>query len=181
LLKTLFLSRVFYSPTFRGRVFKSPHQFYLGMLQDLGLQVEPSLEVVQELDYLGQPFADPPDVNGWNGGAFWMNNGTINARRLMGQRVFSDSYSRGGKMARAGAGNYVVTDEMIGGFLESSGKEGREAVDHFITYLLPVTPREAYVEALQGHYAKAGDREAQVRALKEVILAVLQSQYYQVC
>jgi hypothetical protein len=46
---------------------------------------------------------------------------------------------------------------------------------------VPVTPQEAYVEALQGHYAKAGSRDDQVRALKEVIMAILQSQYYQVC
>ncbi len=181
LIKTLFTSQLFYADSVRGRIFKSPNQFYLGLLQDLGLQVEPSVEVVRELDYLGQPFADPPDVNGWNGGAFWMNNGSINARRLIAQRLFSGDYRRGMKATDRGGVNYVVTDEMLGEFFESSGKKGREAVDHFITYLLPVRPKGAYNEALQSHFAKAGNREDQIRALKQVILAILQSQYYQVC
>ena len=81
LVSTFFRSRIFYEPVFRGQIYKSPFQFYLGLLQDLGLQVEPSHEILREMDYLGQPFADPADVNGWDGGAFWMNNGTINARR----------------------------------------------------------------------------------------------------
>lgn len=181
LMKTFFKSRLFYEDSVRGRIFKSPNQFYLGLLQDLGLQVEPSIEVVRELDYLGQPFADPPDVNGWNGGAFWMNNGTINARRLIAKRVFSSDYRRGMKTTESGGSDYVVTDEMLGGFLDSSGKKGREVVDHFVTYLLPVRPKEAYTEALQNHYAKAGSKEEQVLALKQAILAILQSQYYQVC
>ena len=181
LFKTFFTSQLFYADSVRGRIFKSPNQFYLGLLQDLGLQVEPTTAVVRELDYLGQPFADPPDVNGWNGGAFWMNNGTINARRLIAKRVFSQDYRRGMKTTDTGGVNYTVSDEMLGGFLDSSGKQGREVVDHFITYLLPVRPKEAYTEALQSHFAAASGKEEQVAALKQAIMAILQSQYYQVC
>lgn len=95
LIETFFMSKIFYDPVFRGQIYKGPFQFYLGLLQDLGLQVEPSPEILRELEYLGQPFADPADVNGWDGGAFWMNNGTINARRIVIERLFSGSYRRG--------------------------------------------------------------------------------------
>lgn len=178
LMENFFMSKIFYDPVFRGQIYKSPFQFYLGLLQDLGLQVEPSHEILREMGYLGQPFADPADVNGWDGGAFWMNNGTINARRIVIERLFSGSYRRGSKMTSAGAANYIVTDEVIRGFIESRPGADGEVVDHFITYLLPVRPVEGFVSLLNQHYAKADNK---VAALRQVILTILQSQYYQVC
>lgn len=183
LLETFFKSKLFYDPVFRGQIYKSPFQFYLGLLQDLGLQVEPTTAIVGELDFLGQPFADPPDVNGWNGGAFWMNNGTINGRRLIVNRLFAGGdYRRGMKMSSTGAGNYAVTNESIAAFIAASGsRSDAEIVSHFITYLLPITPNDEYTVPLQEHFAKADGEEDRVTRLKQIIQAILQSQYYQIC
>lgn len=178
LIETFFKSKIFYEPVFRGQIYKSPFQFYLGMLQDLGLQVEPSHEILREMDYLGQPFANPIDVNGWDGGAFWMNNGTINARRIMVDRLFSGSYRRGSDVTSAGAANYVVTDELLKLFIDSGDRTGDEVVDHFITYFLAVPPVDDYRSLLHQHYKKASDK---VTALRQIILTILQSPYYQVC
>ena len=178
LIETFFKSRIFYEPVFRGQIYKSPFQFYLGLLQDLGLQVEPSHEILREMGYLGQPFANPLDVNGWDGGAFWMNNGTINARRIIVERLFSGSYRRGSKMTSAGAANYVVTDELIKQFISSGNHTDKEIVDHFVTYFLAVAPVKAYTRLLHSHYGKAAEK---VPALRQIILTILQSPYYQVC
>ena len=178
LIETFFRSKIFYDPVFRGQIYKSPFQFYLGLLQDLGLQVQPSHEILREMDYLGQPFANPPDVNGWNGAAFWMNNGTINARRIMVERLFSGSYRRGSKVTSAGAANYVVTDELIRLFIDTGDRTDEETVDHFVTYLLAVPPVEKYRNLLYEHYRKKSNK---VAALREIILTILQSPYYQVC
>ncbi|NOY00126.1 MAG: DUF1800 domain-containing protein [Verrucomicrobia bacterium] len=183
LIETFFKSRLFYDLAFRGQIYKSPFQFYLGALQDLGLQVEPTSTIVGELDFLGQSYADPPDVNGWNGGAFWMNNGTINGRRIIVDRLFSeDGFRRGMKVSKAGAGKYTVTNESIKGYLEASGdRSDAEIVNHFITYLLPITPNDEYTVPLQEHFSRASDEKDRVVKLKQIIQAILQSQYYQVC
>ncbi|MCF6311911.1 MAG: DUF1800 domain-containing protein [Verrucomicrobiales bacterium] len=183
LFETFFKSRLFYDLAFRGQIYKSPFQFYLGALQDLGLQVEPTSAIVGELDFLGQSFADPPDVNGWNGGAFWMNNGTINGRRIIIDRLFSeDGFRRGMKMKKGGAGNYTVSSESIREYLKSAGdRSDQEIVGHFITYLLSITPNDDYTVPLQEHFARASDDEDRVVRLKQIIQAILQSQYYQVC
>jgi len=181
LIETFFKSKIFYDPAFRAQIYKSPFQFYLGLLQDLGLQVEPSLAIIQELDYLGQSFGNPPDVNGWNGGAFWMNNGSINGRRIIVERLFSGSYRRGGKMTSAGAAQFVVTDEVLKGFIESKDRSDAEVVDHFVTYFIPIRPSDSYVVPLREHYGKSEGIEEKVQSLREVILTILQSQYYQVC
>jgi len=181
LIETFFKSKIFYDPVFRGQLYKSPFQFYIGLLQDLGLQVEPSTSIVNELDYLGQQFGNPPDVNGWNGGAFWMNNGSINGRRIIVGRMFGDSYKRGMKMTKRGAEQFVVTDEVLKGFIESKDRSDAEVVGHFITYLLAVRPSDSYIIPLQEHYGKSEGVEGKVKALRDIILTILQSQYYQVC
>ncbi len=183
LVNTFFTSKVFYDPQFRGQIYKSPFQFYLGLLQDLGLQVEPTPEIVRELDYLGQPFSDPPDVNGWDGGAFWMNNGTINSRRVIVDRLFSGDYRRGmkGTTSTSNSQYYTVSDDSVRQFITAGDKSDAEIVEHFITYLLPLNPSEAYTRPLFDYYHKAEGDDKRVEALKNVILAILQSQYYQIC
>ena len=181
LVETFFKSRIFYDPVFRGQIYKSPFQFYLGLLQDLGLQVEPSIELVRELDYLGQSFANPADVNGWDGGAFWMNNGSINARRIIVERLFTNSYRRGSSMTSAGASQFVVTDDILKLFIQSKDRSDFETVDHFITYFLAVRPADSYVIPLREHFGKAEGLDDRVTALREILLTILQSQYYQVC
>ena len=183
LVETFFKSKLFYDPVFRGQIYKSPFQFYLGLLQDLGLQVEPTIEIVRELDYLGQSYSNPPDVNGWDGGAFWMNNGTINSRRIIVDRMFTGDYRRGmkGTTGTTGAENYTVSDDTIRQFITAGGKSSVEVVTHFITYLLPFDPGTAFTTPLFDHYNAAEDDDAKVTALKNVILAILQSQYYQIC
>ncbi len=183
LVETFFTSKIFYDPAFRGQLYKSPFQYYLGILQDLGLQVEPTPEIVRELDYLGQPFSNPPDVNGWDGGAFWMNNGTINSRRIIADRLFAGDFRRSMKGATSTGGSqyYTVSDDSIRQFIQAGNKSDREIIDHFITYLLPLKPSTAYTQPLFDYYNQAEDDEKRVEALKNVILAILQSQYYQIC
>ncbi|MBP7951616.1 MAG: DUF1800 family protein [Verrucomicrobiales bacterium] len=181
LLETFLLSRIFHDPFFHGQIYKCPFQFYLGLLQDLGLQVEPGAEIVREMDFLGQRFSDPPDVNGWDGGAFWMNNGTINARRIIVARLFSGSDRAGGGAASSGAASFRVTDELLGQFIDEKPRTDAELVGHFLTYLMAIEPGPAFTGPLEQHLAKATNKAGKIKALRQAILAILQSQYYQVC
>ncbi|MEX0332346.1 MAG: DUF1800 family protein [Puniceicoccaceae bacterium] len=82
LVMTFFRSRVFYEPGFRGNMIKSPVQYYLGLLQDLDLDVFPSPRRTNNiLRTMGQPFYNPPNVRGWVGGRNWINSATLAARR----------------------------------------------------------------------------------------------------
>ena len=96
----------------------------------------------------------------------------------MVERLFSGSYRRGSKVTSAGAANYVVTDELIRLFIDTGDRTDEETVDHFVTYLLAVPPVEKYRNLLYEHYRKKSNK---VAALREIILTILQSPYYQVC
>ena len=77
-----FGSRLFFAPEFRGNYIKSPVQFYLGLLQDLDLQVMPVPRyVIGALRQMGQMPFNPPNVRGWVGGRAWINSTTLAARR----------------------------------------------------------------------------------------------------
>lgn len=88
LLVTFFTSRKFYDSAYRGNMIKSPVQFYLGMLQDLDLDVFPSpRRCVNQLRTMGQQFFNPPNVRGWVGGRHWINSATLTARRGLVQSL----------------------------------------------------------------------------------------------
>ena len=84
LLYSFFSSRAFYAAEFRDNFIKSPVQFFLGLTQDLQLQVAPlPRQVVNVLRQMGQMPFDPPNVRGWVGGRAWINSATLAARRLL--------------------------------------------------------------------------------------------------
>ncbi len=83
-----FGSRLFFAPEFRGSFIKSPVQFYLGLLQDLDLNVAPlPRQVIGVLRQMGQMPFNPPNVRGWVGGRSWINSATLSARRQLVQAL----------------------------------------------------------------------------------------------
>jgi uncharacterized protein (DUF1800 family) len=88
LVLTFFGSRAFFAGDFRDNFIKSPVQFYLGLLQDLDLDVAPiSRRVIGALRQMGQMPFDPPNVRGWVGGRAWVNSATLAARRQVVQSL----------------------------------------------------------------------------------------------
>jgi uncharacterized protein (DUF1800 family) len=86
LVSTFFISRIFYDAAYRGNMIKSPVQYYIGLLQDLELDVFPSPRLTTNvLRSMGQPFFNPPNVRGWVGGRHWINSATLTARRQLVQ------------------------------------------------------------------------------------------------
>lgn len=90
LARTFFGSRLFFAPEFRGNFIKSPVQYYLGLVQDLGLAVPPlARHALFPLRQMGQQLFQPPNVRGWVGGRQWINSATLAARRQIVQQVFT--------------------------------------------------------------------------------------------
>lgn len=80
LLKTMFLSREFYSQRAMGTQIKSPVQLIVGTLRTLGLRDLEAPALTLATRTMGQDLFDPPNVKGWDGGAAWINTNTLFAR-----------------------------------------------------------------------------------------------------
>ncbi len=186
LLQKFFSSRAFYAPEFRGNLIKSPTQYYIGLCQDMNLDVCPLPGMVlNQLNAMGQPFYNPPNVRGWVGGRHWINATTLSARRSLAKRLFSpideselnaDDVLRLSAAREAGRGRFQVTEDR----LRTIAAENPEyIVHHFCKFFLPVWPTQSYRDQLVRHLQKPNQKKELL--VKEVLLAILQSPQYQLC
>ena len=186
LIATVFGSRIFYHPQFRGNLIKSPVQFYLGMLQDLNLDVAPFPKVtLNALRNMGQTFFAPPNVRGWVGGKLWINSSTFAARHQSVDFVFSpmnedklnaDDYAELMIARMEKRGNLTVSRAQ----LERMADMGvDEMVDHLsrLLFATPVSPE--YRQPLVNFLNNAEGRS--LSRVKELTVALMQSPQYQVC
>lgn len=87
LLRTLFLSREFYSERAVRKQIKSPVQWLVGGAKILGTDLPADRVINSILDELGQvPFV-PPNVKGWDGGKSWITTSTLLARYNLSQAL----------------------------------------------------------------------------------------------
>ena len=81
LLKTIFLSRDFYSAPSMGTQIKAPVSFLISTYRKLGLKEIPGVpEFTETAGALGQVLFYPPNVAGWPGGRTWINPATLFTR-----------------------------------------------------------------------------------------------------
>jgi len=80
-LKTIFLSRDFYSDRSLGALIKSPVTLLVSTYRKMGLYSIPGIPDFNETTLtLGQSLFFPPNVAGWAGGRTWINPATLLAR-----------------------------------------------------------------------------------------------------
>lgn len=72
-LRTLFLSKVFYSPETLYSKIKSPVEFVVGALRDLDARF-PGQELAELMAGMGQELFAPPSVKGWDGDSAWISS-----------------------------------------------------------------------------------------------------------
>ena len=80
LLRTMFLSEEFYSPTLIRNQVKSPVQWLVGSVRVLERPLPPPLVCLGLTRNLGQDLFAPPNVKGWDGGLSWITTNTLLAR-----------------------------------------------------------------------------------------------------
>jgi uncharacterized protein (DUF1800 family) len=187
LTETFFQSRLFFHPAYRGNLVKSPIHFYIGLCQDLRLDVIPfDSRVLRSMNVMGQSFYDPPNVRGWLYGAHWINSTTISGRRQVVDYLFSPlnekklngNEKRDLERAREeGSGNFLVTEERLQQVL---GRAPDDLAEHFTTYFITAPSRETYREALQ---SILGDTHADgaAKRVRHAMIALLQSPAYNLC
>jgi len=185
LIETFFQSRLFYHPAYRGNLVKSPIQFYLGLCQELHLDVLP-LEgrLLQSMSVMGQSFYSPPNVRGWLYGEHWINSTTISARRQLVDFLFSPlnedrlnaNDRRDLQRAREeGRAEFLVTEERLAGILDI---EPAAIARHLTTYFITPPFRNTYKPVIEDLIAEAGNPQ---KAVRNTIIALLQSPAYNLC
>lgn len=79
-LRTIFLSQVFYSPSIIRHQVKSPVQWLVGSVRMLERELPPPLVCFALTRSLGQDLFAPPNVKGWDGGLSWITTNTLLTR-----------------------------------------------------------------------------------------------------
>jgi uncharacterized protein (DUF1800 family) len=187
LAKTFFGSTLFFDPSFRGEFIKSPIQYYLGLVQDLNLDIIPVPRlVINPLRQMGQVLFDPPNVRGWVGGRNWINSSSLAARRSLAESLFAPFYEAGLNedekldvaAARAqGRGIFTVENSRFQGILSLSPEE---ITQKLTTGLLAQSTSPALKETITNYIASAenvpGER---LRRVKRSMVSLISSPQYQ--
>jgi uncharacterized protein (DUF1800 family) len=186
LAEIVFSSRLFYEPQFRGNLIKSPLRFYLGMCQDLGVDVAPLVDDTRDwLHATGQDPLNPPNVRGWVGGRTWLNSSTWAARRRLIEQV-----------ARPYDESSLYPEAVIQLALARAAGKGQFSVDaSFATTLAQQTDDEllqslserflagamdpSYQNLLRDYLRQASGSRPEL--VGDMVVALLQSPAYQVC
>lgn len=189
LARQFFGSRLFFAPGFRDNFIKSPVQFYLGLVQDLGLEVAPIPRLtLTPLRQMGQALFYPPNVRGWVGGRQWINSATLTARRQFVEAVFNpldeNALNADERIeivaARSnGSEHFTVTDPD----LEPLARLGAPAAaERLVADLLPGASAAAIRTHLQQFIASGpADPRQRLRRLRRAAVTLMQSPEYQLC
>jgi uncharacterized protein (DUF1800 family) len=186
LARIVLSSKLFYDPQFRGALIKSPMRYYLGLCQDLDLDISPfDGQVYQNMRAMGQEPYNPPNVRGWVGGKTWINSSTLAARRQLVQQMFNpvnaDRLNADQKVMlssaqAAGHGNVAVTPQRIQNVVAMSDAE---LSDHFLNFFLPGEPNPAYRAAMIDYLQNSVGQRPEL--IREVVVSLLQSPMYHLC
>lgn len=97
-LRQMFSSKAFYSERSLGSQIKSPTQFLVEALGQLGAEVPERPPVAQlALRAMGQDLFYPPNVKGWDGGRAWVSTNSVLVRcQLMAYLLTGQAPSLGG-------------------------------------------------------------------------------------
>ncbi|MFT4901848.1 MAG: hypothetical protein ACI81V_001125 [Lentimonas sp.] len=187
LIDTLFQSRYFFHPAHRGNCVKSPIHFYMGLCQDLQLDIIPfEAQLLRSMRAMGQSYYNPPNVRGWLYGLNWINSTTISARRQVVDDVFTpiNTNRLNGNERRAleqaaavNQDNFVVTDVRLQQVL---GTQAEDLAQHFVTYFITAPLRENYFGILK---ELLGDTHASnsTTGVRDTMIALFQSPAYNLC
>jgi uncharacterized protein (DUF1800 family) len=183
-----FGSQLFFQPAYRGSYIKSPIQFYLGLVQDLELDVAPlARQVLGSLRQMGQTLFTPPNVRGWVGGRLWINSATLSARRQLVQTLFTaineDNLNADDQVelvaARAeGHSQFTVETDQLKQYVDLPPEQ---VAERFVSTFLPIKVDQGYREALQKFLAGATTPPQRLDRVRNVAITLLQSPEYQLC
>ncbi|HLJ69156.1 MAG TPA: DUF1800 domain-containing protein [Chloroflexota bacterium] len=142
MVRVMFSDAEFYSSTTKTGHIKSPVEFIVTTLKQLGLVGVDLTSYPFLLAQLGQQLFDPPTVGGWAGGPAWINASTMLTRFNYASRL---------------TGNAPGSMPLIDGpaLLDASGTETIDQLVYYVTSLLGVRLSSDTLSALL-RYASLG-------------------------
>lgn len=188
LVQQFFGSQMFFAPEFRANFIKSPIQFYLGLVQDLQLDVAPIARMnLNPMRQMGQWLFYPPNVRGWVGGRNWINSATITARRQLVEMVFAPINERALNAdelvdltaARSnGINNFTVSDQQLAPLAEL---DSAAAAEKLMQSYLPMTIGADFRADVADFIASEHNPKQRAHIVRRAAATVLQSPEYQLC
>jgi uncharacterized protein (DUF1800 family) len=188
LIETFFQSRLFFHPAYRGNLIKSPYQFYLGLCQDLQIDVNPFVgRTFQSLRTMGQNFYNPPNVRGWLYGLNWINSTTISGRRQLVDYIFTpiNENKLNGNDRRSlraaqkkGQANFQVDSQRLAKLLKL---ETDALANHLTTFFITTPSKENYNATIKQLVNDAKSYEKPFQVLRKTVIGILQSPAYNLC
>ena len=189
LAQRFFGSRLFFDSSFRGNYIKSPVQLYLGLVQDLNLNVAPfPRHALNALRLMGENLYRPPNVRGWVGGRMWINSGTLASRRQLVETLFTpineDNLNADEQLqlvaARSsGLSTFTVTDERLDAMLASMTPE--QITARFVDYFLPIKVDDGFRASVLAFLSDPAAAKNRLARLRNTAVTLLQSPEYELC
>jgi uncharacterized protein (DUF1800 family) len=179
LLRTIFNSRAFYSPTSVGVQIKSPIQLMVGTIRMLGLQMPAAPAVESALNQMGQLPLMPPNVRGWVGGRMWINTSTLFIRYNTGVWLAGGQVPALTRYNRKGA-----TDNLLGPGLarqtdfDPNDQGAADAVTDAWVKRLIQRPVEADKQKILADVLSDGVNDDSLRKMVQLIVSMPE---YQLC
>lgn len=131
----------FYSQTTRTTHIKSPTDFLVTTIRQLGVTQVDTTEFPRTLALLGQELFNPPNVGGWPGGASWINANTMLARFNFASRFSGDA-----------PGSPGMFDPNV--ILNASNADSMSALIFFLAGALGISMSNATLNALTRYVGK---------------------------
>lgn len=189
--KRFFGSKLFYAPEFRGAFIKSPVQYYLGMIQELELNVLPAPRfIINPMRQMGQMLFNPPNVRGWVGGRRWINSASLEARRGLVEFLYAPLNERALNQDELllvvaaktnGEAVFKVAPERFDPLLELTPEAVAERLCRaFLAVPASQGYRNRIAEFIAGNGADDSGREV-FRRLTRSAVGIMQSAEYQLC
>jgi uncharacterized protein (DUF1800 family) len=172
-VKAILLSDAFYSDKAFTNHVKSPVEYVVGTVKQLGGQVR-ERGLALALKQLGQELFNPPNVAGWPGGTTWLDPATMAMRFNFGGLL-----AAGVKNAPSpNSGGYIDPES----FVQKLGNKSWDAVIDLFGDSLTGGLTDATHTAIAGYAGKAGDLRPQTLdvKLRGLIHLLMVSPEYQV-
>jgi uncharacterized protein (DUF1800 family) len=163
MVRTMFSRPEFYADAVKTGHIKSPTEFAVSAIRQMGLAPANLSTVPPQLTLLGQELFNPPNVGGWAGGPSW-----INATTMLGRFNFASELT-------GDLGNTTVSTFDPAILLQASRARSMKQLASYIAGMLGVNPGTPTAQALAA-YAGAGSVErpdilTKVRGLVHLTLA----------